>query len=100
MHRRATVNLRSRLAKIETAVRAAVGRVPWFSLKTWLREEKAGVPIEEQERRRLAEHPEHAGEIRRYHALWRRRQAELDAVEDFGDTMGPETDDDGGDANG
>jgi len=90
----ATMNLRARLAKIEAKAKT-VGGNGWFSLKTWLREEKAGVPIEEQERRRLAAYPEHAGEIRRYHALWRRRRAELDAVPDDVDTMGPEQDDGG-----
>ena len=91
------MNLRSRLAKVEATVRGMVGRVPWFSLAVWRREEREGVPIEEQERRRLAAYPEHAAEIRHYHKLWRKRRAELDAVPDDVDTMGlgPEQDDGG-----
>lgn len=90
------MNLKGRLLRAEATVRGAMGRFPWFDLEVWKREECEGLSLDEMEARRLAEFPEHAGEIRRYHALWRRRLAELDAVPDDVDTMGPEANDDGG----
>ncbi|HHX43142.1 MAG TPA: hypothetical protein GX714_04030 [Chloroflexi bacterium] len=94
------MNLKGRLLRAEATVRGAMGRFPWFDLEVWKREECEGLSLDEMEARRLAEYPEHAGEIRRYHALWRKRRAETDGVSDDVDTMEGETNDDGGDDDG
>ena len=46
-----------------------------------------GLSLDEMEARRLATVSGACGEIRRYHALWRKRRAETDGVSDDVDTM-------------
>ena len=45
----------------------------WWNLETWQTETASDVPIDEQETRRLAEHPQHAVEIRQLFERVRQR---------------------------
>ncbi len=61
------MNLKERLAALEVAVMGKPGEMA-FDPETWLREREEGISVEEQERRRIAEHPEQAEEL---HAIYR-----------------------------
>lgn len=80
-------SVRTRLERLEHLAEQ-LQAYPWFDLATWKAETQAGVTLEEQEARRLAEHPHQAGEIRAAFALWRARWAEVAALTDPDDMAG------------
>lgn len=80
-------NARARLDRLEKLAEQYQA-APWFDLATWRAETRAGVTLEEQEARRLAEYPDRAEEIRAAFATWRERRAEVAALADPDDMAG------------
>ena len=65
------MSLKARLDRLEAKAGANQPR-KWLDLEMWKREAREGVSVNEQERRRLAEYPEHAQAIREDFAAARR----------------------------
>lgn len=82
--------MRSLPARIDRLERLAeqYQAAPWFDLATWKAETMAGVPLAEQEARRIAEHPERAEEIRAAFTAWKERRAEVAALAELDDMAG------------
>ena len=57
-------NLSQRVRRLENQTHV----LSWWDLETWKAETTAGLSYDEQQARRLAEYPEHAGEIRQLFA--------------------------------
>ena len=81
-------SITARLERLERA-RQATGAGPstWFDLGTWRAETAAGVDLAEQERRRLAEYPHLASEIRAVFGRVRGRVAGVAALQDVDTRM-------------
>jgi hypothetical protein len=69
----------NRLEALE-ANAGTTGPGAWFDLAVWRQEQAAGVPLDEQERRRLVEYPAHVEAIRDHYAKARYRLTSLTAL--------------------
>ena len=72
------MSLKARLKRLEQRITSPRC---WFSLETWKAEHQEGISLDEQARRRLAEHPEHSEEIRASFARRRARLSEVAEIE-------------------
>ena len=70
------MSVRRRIEALEYQMSRAAGE--WFDLEIWKAEHAAGVSLDEQERRRLAEYPQHAEQIRAFFSRIRARMAALE----------------------
>lgn len=72
------MGIRQRIKRLESKLHKSP--VAWFSLATWLQEWRDKVILDEQEQRRLAEHPEHEAEIRQQFVKIRKRLLEVELL--------------------